>query len=147
MDAWFVRLGVCAPWPGFVRLVGGLCAWAGVCAPAPLGLGAQPRFAGALWRASFLETAENSNLDFKKKVAPLCDEMRIFFGNRFPCRPQTTERIKTHSFLMIRSACQKNMRRSAAKRNKKTKSSFGRRRPPRQWEQNIKKPMVFQYFS
>ena len=35
------------------------------------------------------------------------------------------------------------MRRSAAKRNKKTKSSSGRRRPPRQWEQNIKKTNGF----
>ena len=38
------------------------------------------------------------------------------------------------------------MRRSAAKHNKKTKSSFGRRRPPRQWEQNIKKTNGFSIF-
>ena len=38
------------------------------------------------------------------------------------------------------------MRRSAAKREKNTKSSFARRRPPRQWEQNIKKTNGFSIF-
>ena len=46
---------------------------------------------------------------------------------------------------MIRSACQKmcaGLRRNA----KKMKSGFGRRRPPRQWEQNIKKTNGFSVF-
>ena len=46
---------------------------------APLGLSAQPRFTGVFWRTSFLETADFPNLDFKKKVSPLCDEMHFVF--------------------------------------------------------------------
>ena len=47
---------------------------------------------------------------------------------------------------MIRSACQKKCAQVCGETQQKTKSSSGRRRPPRQWEQNIKKNNGFSIF-
>ena len=72
--------GVCAigiPWLDWFVL-----GWIGLCACLWPRLGAQPRLTGVLWRTSFLETADDSNLEFRN-MAPLCDEMRIFWETDF----------------------------------------------------------------